>query len=78
MSNIIATKRVDLLAPYLALDQGSRVQAECELYPLPSHYQYITPPPPSSFLSILLSSLSTSRLHSLIHLLSLLGTMLTL
>ena len=30
MSNLIATKRVDLLAPYLALDQGSRVQAECE------------------------------------------------
>jgi len=28
MSNIIATKRVDLLAPYLALDQGPRVQAE--------------------------------------------------
>jgi hypothetical protein len=35
MSNLIATKRVDLLAPYLALDQGSRVQAECEfLLPL--------------------------------------------
>jgi hypothetical protein len=31
MSELIATKRVDLLAPYLALDQGSRVQAECEL-----------------------------------------------
>ena len=30
MSNLIATKRVDLLAPYLALDQGSLVQAECE------------------------------------------------
>lgn len=30
MSNLIATKRVDLLAPYLALDQGTRVQAECE------------------------------------------------
>lgn len=30
MSQLIATKRVDLLAPYLALDQGSRVQAECE------------------------------------------------
>lgn len=30
MSKLIATKRVDLLAPYLALDQGSRVQAECE------------------------------------------------
>lgn len=30
MSNIIATKRVDLLAPYMALDQGSSVQAECE------------------------------------------------
>ncbi|AFR92589.1 glutamine synthetase [Cryptococcus neoformans] len=28
MSQLIATKRVDLLAPYLALDQGSRVQAE--------------------------------------------------
>jgi len=28
MSNLIATKRVDLLAPYLLLDQGSRVQAE--------------------------------------------------
>jgi glutamine synthetase len=28
MSELIATKRVDLLAPYLALDQGSRVQAE--------------------------------------------------
>ena len=34
MSNLIATKRVDLLAPYLALDQGSRVQAECEFLPL--------------------------------------------
>jgi hypothetical protein len=30
MSNLIATKRVDLLAPYLALDQGTKVQAECE------------------------------------------------
>ena len=30
MSHLIATKRVDLLAPYLALDQGSLVQAECE------------------------------------------------
>ncbi len=30
MSNLIATKRVDLLAPYLALDQGTRVQAECK------------------------------------------------
>lgn len=35
MSNLIATKRVDLLAPYLALDQGSRVQAECELAVFP-------------------------------------------
>jgi len=31
MSNLIATKRVDLLAPYLALDQGPKVMAECEL-----------------------------------------------
>jgi hypothetical protein len=30
MSNLIATKRVDLLAPYLALDQGPKVMAECE------------------------------------------------
>jgi len=30
MSNLIATKRVDLLAPYLELDQGEKVQAECE------------------------------------------------
>lgn len=30
MSNLIATKRVDLLAPYMALDQGKAVQAECE------------------------------------------------
>lgn len=30
MSNIIPTKRVDLLAPYMALDQGSKIQAECE------------------------------------------------
>jgi len=28
MSNLIATKRVDLLAPYLALDQGPKVMAE--------------------------------------------------
>jgi hypothetical protein len=32
MSTLIAIKKVDLLAPYLALDQGSRVQAECECY----------------------------------------------
>lgn len=31
MSNLIATKQSALLAPYLALDQGSKVQAECEL-----------------------------------------------
>jgi hypothetical protein len=30
MSNLIATKRVDLLAPYLELDQGEKVQAECK------------------------------------------------
>jgi hypothetical protein len=30
MSNLIATKRVDLLAPYLALDQGPKVMAECK------------------------------------------------
>ena len=29
MSTLIATKRVDLLAPYMALPQGTRVQAEC-------------------------------------------------
>ena len=40
MSNLIATKRVDLLAPYLALDQGSRVQAECE-YSLPSYHPHL-------------------------------------
>jgi len=33
MSNLIATKRVDLLAPYLALDQGPKVMAECESFP---------------------------------------------
>jgi len=32
MSNLIATKRVDLLAPYLALDQGPKVMAECESF----------------------------------------------
>jgi hypothetical protein len=32
MSELIATKRVDLLAPYLALDQGKAIQAECELH----------------------------------------------
>jgi hypothetical protein len=41
MSNLIATKRVDLLAPYLALDQGPRVQAECEyLYCLPAFHAF--------------------------------------
>ena len=40
MTNIIAIKRVDLLAPYLALDQGSRVQAECEF--IASHVGSIT------------------------------------
>ena len=30
MSTVIATKRADLLAPYLALDQGSSIIAECE------------------------------------------------
>lgn len=37
MSNLIATKRVDLLAPYMALDQGKAVQAECEFLSRSSH-----------------------------------------
>jgi len=30
MSNLIATKRSDLLDHYLKLDQGGAIQAECE------------------------------------------------
>lgn len=36
MSELIATKRVDLLAPYLSLDQGPKIQAECESHRLSS------------------------------------------
>jgi hypothetical protein len=42
MSNLIATKRVDLLEPYLKLDQGAAIQAECEWpfsFPLPCHHR---------------------------------------
>jgi hypothetical protein len=32
MSNIIATKRVDLMAPYMQLSQFGKVQAECKCH----------------------------------------------
>lgn len=41
MSNLIATKRVDLLAPYLALDQGPKVMAECEFFITASFFSLI-------------------------------------
>lgn len=44
MSTLIATKRVDLLAPYMALDQGKAVQAECEFLIRSGHATRIEPP----------------------------------
>ena len=32
-SFIVMAYRPDLLAPYLALDQGDKIQAECRLFP---------------------------------------------
>jgi hypothetical protein len=69
MSNLIATKRVDLLAPYLALDQGARVQAECESYLTSMHISSHHP------FDLALSSTCSHHLATIhsIHRLSLLG-----